>query len=460
MTPNQEQLDRIERRTTIAVVIAVISLVLSVYRIAWGVTSDEIAAADSDRQRFPAPGYIYYASTSAYPEDLRDEATAALRLVVAVSSRQQIAELSIPVQLSPTLHRIDLQQLEWDWREWHRVLAGYPYAVGATVSPVTGKPLPLVVDAGWLIVQLSDTTVSDAHYRLLYGDAKINRDKFLAFWKVNRAARSAFGIVTKSTAPNGPSVAGIRQIENYPTAERGSAWGTRDSAVIDATSDPLEHLEGDFKHDAEEWLVASPKLSSATGQRGFLLAALLADGDGNRVDEAAPSVVTDHLRFRGQAAIRNFGSCIGCHAAGLNPPSNNRVRDLIVAGVTIYAKKGIDAKIEAFHLSDTGTQLKRDNEDVAIGVAIVTGLTCEEAGDAYRLAVDFYDRDVTLEQAAVETGCETETLKLAIAYASNQKTYTLGARLSALAHGEAMRRSSWEGVNFTTAQQAVEAFER
>lgn len=460
MTPEErEQLDRIERRTTIAIVLSVVAIVLSIGRIAWGVTADDFAAAEKDRQQFgQAAGYVYYVSTASYPKELRDEATAALRFVVAMSSRQQVAEQCIPVQLTETLHRLDLQSLEWDWQEWHRVIGPYPYTAELPPSSITKQPRPLVIEAGWLIVQLSDASVSDAHYRLLYGNAKITRDQFLDFWSVNKKATSAFGIVVESKAANGPSVTGIRQIENYPTAERGSVWGTRDSAIIDAASDPLEHLEGDFKHDAEEWLVAHPKLSAATGQRGFLLAALLANADGSRVDSADPSVVTDHARFRGRADIRNYGSCVACHAGGLNPPSNNRVRDLIAAGVTIYAKKGIDAKIEAFHLSDTGTQLRRDNEDFQAGVLMVNGLTGEANATAFRMAVEFYDRPVNLGQAAVEVGCDLQTLRLALGYASNQQ-YRLPARLAALAHVEAMPRSAWE-ENFRTTQQIVEEFQR
>jgi hypothetical protein len=459
MTPEErQQLTRIERKTNAALAGVVLTLLI-VLALSYRVFASDLDVARADREQFPVAsrGLIYYASTAAYPAELQAEAVAALRFTVAMSSRQTIAERCVPVAVSATCFRLSLAELQWDWREWHRVLASYPYAVSATVSPITKQPLPLIVDAGWLIVQLSDASVSDAHYRLLYADAKIDRNKFLEFWGVNRQARSSFGIITESTAANGPSVAGLRQIDNYPTNERGSAWGTRDSAVIDAKSDPLEHLEGDFKHDAEEWLVAHPKLSSATGARGFLLAAILSDSKGVRVDSADNAVVTDHLGFRQRADIRTYGSCVGCHASGLNPPSNNRVRDLLVSGVAIYAKKPINEKIEAFHLSDSGLQLRRDNEDYSAGVLMVTGLTGPECATSFRVSVDFYDRSVNLGQAARELGCEVLTLQHVLALASN-RGYPLPARLAALAHAEAMPRSAWEGSNYRTAQFVLENF--
>lgn len=47
------------------------------------------------------------------------------------------------------------------------------------------------------------------------------------------------------------------------------------------------------------------------GSAGVPFAAWLNDAKGKRQEEAPPSIVTDHLGFRGQKAIRNWGSCVG-----------------------------------------------------------------------------------------------------------------------------------------------------
>lgn len=460
MTPaERRQLDRIERKTNYALVGVALAILLGVANVVFG--AGDLAAAQADQAKLPreAVPFTYYVSTSGYPVDLQDDARVALFYAVAMSSRQQIAERCVPQRVTETLYRLDLIQLQWDVTEWFHVIKDYPYDTGRTANPVAaGSFLPLVVDAGWLVVRLADTTESDAHYRLLYGDAKITRDQFLAFWGVNRKARSSFGIITRSENPIGPSVAGIRQIDNYPTNERGSAWGTRDSAKIDDESDPLQHLDGKFKHDAEEWLVAHPKVS-VRGERGFLLAALLSNGVGERQEEAPPSIVTDKLGFRGQHAIRNWGSCVGCHAAGINPPSNNRVKDVIVSGIEIYAKKGVQEAIEQFHLSDSGVQITRDNEDFQAGVLMVTGIDGEKFASAFRAAVAHYDKPVDLAQASREVGEPVASLKVTLALA-NFQGYDLGARGASLVANDPVPRSAWEGGVYQRVAGAVEAYGR
>jgi hypothetical protein len=137
-----------------------------------------------------------------------------------------VIERHLPQRVGESdLYRFDLRQLEWDWRDWHVVLSRYPY------SP--DRKLPLVVRADWLTVELTDAFASDSYYRLLYGGRNIPaaRDDFLRFWRVEADPAFRFGLIE---GRSGVALAGIRWIENRPTANRGYAWGTRDSARIDA----------------------------------------------------------------------------------------------------------------------------------------------------------------------------------------------------------------------------------
>ena len=414
----------------------------------------DLDAALADRARYPAleHGYLYYVSTSHLAGEQRAKCDATLAFVVASSSPQQIIEKATPSEVQAGLYRLDLRDLKWDWRQWHKVLAKYPY---------NRRPdqLPLVIRADWLVLQLVDTTQSNAYYTLLYGRDDLTRDDFLKAWGVNNDRSNHFGIITKSTAASGPAVSGIRLIENRPTTTRGSAWGTRDSATIDAKSDPLEHLDNAFAHQAEEWLVAMPKQSLTTGRRGSLLAAWLNDAKGKRQEEAPPSIVTDHLGFRGQRAIRNWGSCVGCHATGINDPGVSELRSYIAAGVDIYATpKKLQEQIELFHLSDAGKQIARDNEDFAAGVAMCNGLSGEANAEAFAGTIEGYDRDVTLEVAAAELYTTPAELRLALAWAS-QSGLRLGARLSGLAHDRPLSRAAWED-HWYAAYTAVQMWER
>jgi hypothetical protein len=409
--------------------------------------ADLDAAARADRAQFPQAswGLYYYASTSHLSGESRAKCEAALAFAVAGASQQPTIEQSVPAYVSEGLFRLDLASLRWDWRAWHKVVANYPY--------IDHGKLPLIVRADWLVVQFSDSTQSDAYSLLLYGKERITRDEFLKFWGVNNSVESHFGVITKKT-PQSPNVAALRWIENRPTNTRGSAWGTRDSAEINLRSDPLQHLDGTFAHDAEEWLVAMPKRSTRTGEQGLLLAAALFDAKGNQQNEAPPSIVTDHHGFRGQSAIRNPGSCVSCHATGINPPASNELRDYVFSGVDIYATpKEKQQAIDRFHFTRPGKQIERDNQDFAIALAAINGLDGETNAECYVGTIDGYDRAVTLETAADELYIEPGELRLALAYYNNAG-YQLGVRLSGLPHGKAMPRETWEET-YLTARDAV-----
>lgn len=436
-------------------------MLTSIAILLFALTPAEYAAAEADRAQFPAADqpYVYYLTTSHLSGEQQAACEAAAAFVVASSSRQSIVEKCVPVEVQDGLSRINLVDLKWDWRVWHKLLASYPYSR----APGSGA-IPLVVRADWLVVQLSDTTGGTAYYELLYGSAKIDRDSFLKAWEANPDAAHHFGVIVKSKSAIGPAVSGIRLVENRPTGQRGSVWLTRDSAKITAESDPLEHLDGSFKHDAEELISTIPKVSISTGQRGALLAFLLSNAKGQRQEEAPAAIVTDHLGFRGQKAIRNFGSCIGCHATGFVDPGVSELRTYIkgnAAGVDIYATpKKLQEQIELFHLSDAGKQLARDNEDFQLGVKLINGLDGESNADAFRGTVEAYDREVDLDTAAAELHVAPKELRLALAH-YNQQGGKVGARLAGLADGMALPRTRWEEIGgWYTAYVAVQAWEK
>lgn len=423
------------------------ALLLATATVFSGPAHPELQAAAADRAQFPLVdhGYYYYISTATSSENDRERVATALRLIVPSTSSQQILERCTPIQVEgTTLYRIDLRDLHWRWQDWHKLLACYPYS-----SP--GVQLPLIVRADWLCVVLTDShAYPEGYLPLLYGgQVPKTRDEFLKFWSVDNDPQLRFGLIE---GESGVSVQRTRWIENRPIS-RGYAWGTRDVLKVDAKSDPLQHPTGDFAHDGEEHIVGMPKHSLATGTRGTLQAYLLANGQGKRVDRAPVDLVEDSSRFRGLAEIRTAGSCIQCHAAGINSPTRNEFRQLIVDGVDIYADKKTQEQIEAFHLSDIGKEIRRNNEDFAAIVQLATGVKPVEAVAAFKATIDTYDRDLTLADAARELYVTSRELTLALAYAS-AGNYDLGPRLAALAHGKAIPRTVWE-ADYKKAYEAV-----
>lgn len=413
------------------------------------------AAANADRDGLAAVdwGYTFYLTTDALPDVRRQPAERVTAFAVSSFSRSVVLEHHLPAHVVRGLSRIDLRGLQWSRSDWDVVMAKYPYAPQS-------RPLPLIVRADWLVVQLADNFESDAGYRLLYGGRQIpqTRDDFLRAWQVNWGGSQDPLLLAHVEKESGVSLLRLRRIENRPSANRGYAWGTEDNARrnLSALNDPLETLLGSRKHDAEEWIVGFPKISATQGAGGTAQAYLLANGDGKRQDRAPVDIVEDTTRFRGAAEIRNSGSCIACHAEGIKPLAKNDLRDAIARGVEVFADKRSQQLIEQQYLADTRLRIEaiRNQEDYTTFVLLCTGWSPSENVRAFRQLIDDYDRPLTLEDAARELYVTPQELTHAFGYASTRQI-KLGARLSDLPHGGTIDRAYWES-QFSVAWSALE----
>jgi hypothetical protein len=239
---------------------------------------------------------------------------------------------------------------------------------------------------------------------------------------------------------------GTRFIRRF-TSNRGSVWVTQDVLKLARGTDPLEFPDGNFRHDGEESIALTPKVSTRLRTRGAAMAFLLSNGQGKRVEEAPPDLVEDSFRtIRNQAAIITNGSCIGCHDQGLKYPNENGIESLLLDGVQLYAKdKNKQEFVERFHLATKGleTEIRRINEDFSTFVFACNGLTPEENATKYRAALRDYETDLDINRAAYELGCSKLDLKNALAYAAVHKL-DIGARLTGLAHERTVPRATWE----------------
>lgn len=402
----------------------------------------DVVAAKQDQASLPAESqpYVFYFTTAHLTQQEREDCLIALDFVMCSTSMQPVVEHCRPVKISETCFRVDLRDLGWAYADWLEVTKRYPYQRVTTATP-------LLVRADWFVVAATDCQESDTYYRLLFGGKNIpeTRDDWLKLLDVSTTAglddkHYNFGIIE---GRSGVSKQLVRWIENRPV-QRGYAWGTRDVLALKTDTDPLEHLDGSFAHDGEEWIVGVMKRSTTSGQTGMLQVYLLSAGDGKRVDRAPVDLVEDSTRFRGLAEIRNAGSCIQCHDTGLNSFTKHEFRDLVRSGVETYTKdKAKQQAIEAFHLADLSRELERNNEDFSTGVLMATGYEPKEAVAAYKRTVDEYDDELTLIGAANELYVAPETLKAALARQSLNGN-NLGARVAGLAHGGTITRKAWE----------------
>ena len=392
--------------------------------------NDGAAAYQDQQTQPPTARYITTATASNALDRYKQEV--ALAFVVASTTRQDNLDYCRPVQVTDTLWRIDLAWLKWSEADWNLLVAKYPY------HP-TGSHNATLVRADWLILQLTDQTESDTYLRFVFGEVPANRDRALELLAVDATPQFRFGLIQ---GDSGVSVAGTRWIENRPIS-RGYAWGTRDSLKLDGDSDPLERPDGGFKHDGEEWIVGLPKFDPATGYRGALQVYFLSNGQGGIVPRAPVDLVRDHREFRGFAEIRNPGSCIDCHDGGINPVGPNQLAEVIKSGVEAYADYANYQQIEAFHFSQLDKEVSRNCEDFQGAALLACGEHSAEASLYVKQVVEAYDAPVTLERVAAESYIAPAELKRALAIGS-ASGYSLGARLSALAHDGTVPREAFE----------------
>ena len=414
--------------------------------------ADDLEVARAHRNRYPGKeGYFYYVKGT-------EEQIKVLSFVMASTSTQRVVERCTPQLVGDGLYFFNLADLNWDWRLWFKVLKKYPYYLPTfKQGAYGGRTWPIVLRADWLIVALTDTNQYKFSYDLIYGkNAPKTIQEFQRFWKVfDKDAEYFMGMVE---GKSGVSKKQTRWIENRPSP-RGYYWQTKDVLDLkDPRKEPLKHLDGNFKYDGQEAILGFQKVSIKTKKVGTVQFYLLAGGDDKRVEIAPGDLVEDYTKYRGYAQIRTTGSCIQCHVHGINEPTQNELRELFQIGATLVTPDlNFKDRVELFHLSDTGKEIERNREDYADGLLMINGFTPVENAEAFKKAVDTYDKNVTLEEAAKESGSTVEEFKLAhglVSVANN-----MDPRLAALVQGKAIQRDAWERV-WVDSQRALKIWRK
>lgn len=374
---------------------------------------------------------VYLSLLPAEGDEQADLATAA-KLMVASASRQPIIEYCTPLQLGPApVMAINLDRLQWDVKDFVKVLSRYPY---------DESEFPLVIRADWMLRELADGSESDAYRRLLCGTREgellAKRDDVLKLFGVADKRVLTFGLVE---GQSGVSRQGVRLIESRPIL-RGYCWITSDVLELTQEKDPLENLDRKFDFDGQEIIIGFPKISLATGDRGVAQAYMLANGAGEIVNEAPVDLVEDSTRFRGNAVIVAPGSCVQCHASGLNRTTLNDYREYLATGAQAYASEKQLLDIQTFYGASVDSEIAYANELYARFVTVVCAMTPEKASAAFKRSIERYDRDLDLAATAIELDTDPANWRNAIAVSG----VAGGARLSGLAHGRTIPREAWE----------------
>lgn len=433
----------------------------------WELSEVQWAKADKAKIEQVAPGtsnYYVYLSTYMAEGEHREALNNVLKVIVPSLCHKTSLKEQLPVQITPTLFRINLFSLGW-LPFWHKILAKfYPY------YPVyVGDPLryyPLVIRADWFCVDLmNEVKTGDSQYQLLYaGKVPKNRDDFLKFWGVQDDLEYIYGMIEgkSGVAVNDPSGENsVRGIENRPSAKRGYFWITRDSKLIAGDTDFLEQIakkQADVQHDASEYIVGIYKVYNQ--QEGCLQAYLLTDGNkilkkdargkiieqqkGNRQAEAPTDIVEEKNNINGRS-IKNSQSCIFCHTNGIIEPTLNEYTKFIKDPTQLFLDEKSKAEVERFQGSDLQKYVKQNQEQYNDGVKMCCGLTAPEFSSAYSEVVRLYVGTVSLDSLAREMAMiygpwlTTDQFQKALAFGSRYNILNL--RTARIAENGTMTRN-------------------
>lgn len=407
--------------------------------------ASDVTIALKDRARFPATEhpYLYYFGTGHVAPEQQDQLARVLAFTVCSCTRAEVIEHQLPVQVAPTVFRVDTRALGWIHSLPQLLKTKYPY------STIPGSS-SLLIRADWFIATVLDQAESQETYlQLLYGSAPKTLAELLKLLEATPGSRYQHGHIESAS---GVSVAGTRLITTQPTAGRHDVWITFDSSEIAGESDPLEKLDRSQKFEASEIIAMVPKSVASTGELGGLQVYALANAAGQLQQKAPANVVVDHHGTRG-VEIRNCVSCIICHEEGLRPLKVNALRQYITSGAEAYADYKTQQEIERFHLTRVETLIDRQNEDYATILWAINQLTPAQNAQAMQAVIRAYDAGITLEKAARDTWSTPKELQLALANYGR-----LPSRLAQLAHGQTINRDSWELYGYRISLLSLKAW--
>jgi hypothetical protein len=449
-----------------------ILVILFLLAVANTAKSDEFQDALKDREKFAKSqwGYYYYFTTATEVQSERENLAKDLNFCVAIFSRDPYLPGQLPVPVTSTLYRIDTRNLLWEHSLPWVLVKYYPYNRALTYKGIA----PLVIRADWFCACVVDSNITgDSQYRLLYGDhPPTTADAFTKFWGMDATASDTFGFYEGLSKVKAEESSLERIMESRP-AKRAAGFGTFDSAKIVGPTDPIVNLGArPPKHDASEWLAPIIKYGKDENGKvsyGSLFAYFLSNGNngkgtfGARQELAPVGVVKDHFNLRGYDIKQTF-DCISCHDTGLQRPSFDKYRDVLVGGVvvkTIYDQdKKLALAIERYYQSPFGRDIERGIEDYALAVKMCNGLSPQENSQNFRERIRRYDADVSPQQAARELYTSVGELRLAIGHYNNlYPTKGIDGRTAMLGEGQTISRDQFE-YGFYQLQLAMAAWQQ
>jgi len=269
--------------------------------------------------KFDQPSARYFTTTHLYnagegPETLRTAEVALSKLVNSLSWGFTIIKPE-PIDLQRTIFYIDLRDYEWDLRAaWTQIEEVYPYRIDfdATIhaslqrklvglQQLTESEVPFV-QADWFLATASLPPLYHDILGLPETEGELERELGI---DVARNLQRAPGISVWRAGTNNSGVSNHNRVVERHTFRYGAYWKSHDFAGSAGRQDIFTYPLS-FERDGGEVIFNLPN---------GLQAYYIADGQGNRIDEAPTAIVSNPAAK--DPAVRNGLSCIGCHTEGM-----------------------------------------------------------------------------------------------------------------------------------------------
>ena len=394
-----------------------------------------------DQNRFRSLGsdirylsFAHFTDERRAPEELQAAEQVLSLILNSLSRRSTMVKLEA-VDQGRTIFRFRPSQLGWNSQDWDALVSFYPYCLRSdltahrTLYTRLGTESPYV-RADWF---LATATKPPLYERLL--DIPNTLDELADDLNVdisdniNHPGESRPSDVMRIGFRSSGVSAHNRIIERHRRGLNGHLWVSYDFAEDDGDSDirrnPLgpqaldqRNFQSTFAHAGGEIIYSLPN---------GLLAYMLVDAAGRRIDTAPKDIVRDPRRTPG--AVENGISCFGCHGVtGMNHP---RTYDEIVRYANEHRSEFSSAELtEIRNLYPTnGAEVLSEDARTYLAAKEAAGGGRSSPGvieyDDFINLVGQYEGEVGLRGAAIELGVSTSAVKQQVTSGRNEDALPL-----------------------------------
>ena len=400
----------------------------------------QLSAHLSTLPEFDRPFARYFTMTHLYnagesPETLHLYRTALSKLVNSLSWGSEVINPQ-PIDALETLFYIDLRKYEWDIRgdAWGQIETVYPYTIeyAAESDPVlflyltslregTDSNVPFV-HVDWF---LATAALPPLYHDILDLPATDSLLETALDVNVERNLQTAPGVRVLRAGFNDSGVSNHNRVVERHRSRYGAYWKSYDFAGSAGKQNVYTHPLS-FQPDGGEIVFHLPNR---------LQAYLIVDADGQRIDVAPTSIVSNPQAS--DPAVHNGLSCIGCHTEGMKP-----FTDTVRAAIDSEKNPAYD-KEQALRLYVEKTVMDPwvEKDAAQFREALeATGAVFGGLVEPVSFAHEAYIGPVSASHAAAAVGVETEVFLTEIREKSSLQSLGL---LVLDAEGGNVKRDAW-----------------